>query len=124
MKKLNYVLDKNNVITSYFFIPFNENSPYIEVEDNQIIHVGFDKVIDNKLVTNDAAYTAALQKSKEKQAKENELLLLKNWLDHSDIYLFQHIEGYISDEDYKPIKEQRQEYREKIRKLQDELGIS
>lgn len=44
---------------------------------------------------------------------------LKKKLEETDYQAIKYAEGLISEEDYKPIKEQRQAWRAEINKLQD-----
>lgn len=123
MLKVNYTLDKNNVIISYNSIPFSENKPFIIIKDNDKIHIGFDKVIKGVLVPNKEAYEKEIQRVKNIDIIKEELSQLKASLNDSDKKLFQFLEGQIDEKDYEPIKEERQLIRDKIRKLQFDLEV-
>lgn len=48
--RVNYTLDKENYVIGYLIKPFNENKPYIEVDNIDEIVVNKSKIIDGKLV--------------------------------------------------------------------------
>lgn len=53
------------------------------------------------------------------QAREQEIWSLKEQLQESDYKAIKFAEGWISAEDYAPIKAQRQEWRERINELEN-----
>lgn len=55
------------------------------------------------------------------QAKKNRIAELKGLLSNSDYQAVKFAEGWISEEDYAPIKAQRQAWREEINELEQEL---
>lgn len=55
--KVNYTIDKNNIITSYTQIPFDINLPYLEVKNPQEdIIIGYSQLIDGKIKLNKQKY--------------------------------------------------------------------
>lgn len=53
----------------------------------------------------------------EERDKEIEINKLKSELSNTDYLAIKYFEGWITEEEYEPIKQQREEIREKIRKL-------
>lgn len=54
---------------------------------------------------------------------EEELILYKRWLAETDYKAIKYAEGWYTEEDYAPIKEERENWRIKIRELQIEQSI-
>jgi hypothetical protein len=48
--RVNYILDKDNYVIGYLIKPFNENKPYIEVDNIDKIIPNKSKIIDGKVV--------------------------------------------------------------------------
>lgn len=55
------------------------------------------------------------------KVKEYQIVRLKKKLEDSDYKAIKYAEGFISDEDYAPIKEERQNYRTQINQLELEI---
>lgn len=55
------------------------------------------------------------------QEKRNRIAELKGLLKSSDYQAIKYAEGLISEKEYKPIKEQRQAYRDEINELEQEI---
>ena len=51
---------------------------------------------------------------------EQQILDLKQMLTDTDYQAIKYAEGWLTDEEYAPIKEQRQEWREEINRLENE----
>ena len=86
MKKINYILDKNNYITSYTVIPFDKNKPYIELEDVKLITVNKTRIIDGML-DNTGEGNATYQKRlarKNQEPLRKELREIQKWLADND----------------------------------------
>lgn len=52
---------------------------------------------------------------------QNEICILKFKLSNTDYKVIKHYEGFITDKEYEPIKKQRQEWRNKINSLEEQL---
>ena len=111
MRKLNYLLNENNVISSYTEIPFDETLPYIEIDDQVTINVGLDKVINGELIS---ATDVIL--------KQNRILELKELLAKTDYLCLKFTDGALSEEEYAPVRKQRQAYRDEINEIELELN--
>ena len=86
MKKINYKLDKNNYITSYTVIPFDQNKPHIEIEDTSLITIGKTRIIDNVLDNNgegNISYQKKLAR-KNQEPLRKELKEIQKWLADND----------------------------------------
>lgn len=121
MKKINYTVDSNNIITSWRTTPYNEAEPYIEVEDNIQLNVGFDKIIDGKLIKDIEGYQEYMEGKKLVIDKLSRINYLKQYLASTDYQAIKFAEGEISEADYTPIKEQRRAYRAEINQLEAEI---
>ena len=64
-----------------------------------------------------------LKEEIEKEIKMNRMFELKTSLDKTDYKAIQKAEGVISAEEYEPIRIQREEWRQEIRKIEAELGL-
>lgn len=106
MKKINYTVDKNNIIIEWHSVPFNSESPHLEIADDINIVVGSDKVVDGKLV---------------KVADDTKLIRiaeLKSLLASTDYLCLKHADGALSDEEYASTRAQRQAWRDEINELE------
>lgn len=56
------------------------------------------------------------------KVKEYQIAILKKKLEDSDYKAIKYAEGFISEEDYAPIKEERQNYRTQINQLELEIA--
>ena len=122
MVKVNYTIGAGNAITSWTEIPFNEQYPWIEVEDPRDIHVGFDKVVNGVLVPDQAGYEAHMAEQRVIWQKKTRIQELKKLLANTDYQAIKHSEGLISEADYAAIKDQRQTWRDEINELEAELA--
>lgn len=110
MRKLNYSVDENNTLISYTEVPFDNNLPYIEIEDSLSLNVGLDKIIDGKLIS-----------ATEIIKKQNRIIELKDLLVKSDYLCLKFMDGALSEEEYAPIRIQRQAYRDEINNLESQI---
>lgn len=116
--KVNITLDKDNKITNIITYPLNKNLITIEIDSLDDIRVGYDYFINNKIVKNET-YDLDMQVA-EINMQINEY---KDKLKQSDYKALKYLEGFISEEEYKPIKEERQTYRDKINELENDILI-
>ena len=114
--KINIHADADGVIRSWTSFPLKEVEPTFEVKNPYRIRIGFDKVVDGKIVRDEAGYKA----EKAKQAKRVRILFLKSELARTDYKLFKHLEGSLPDGEWEEIKKQRQEWRDEINRLEEE----
>lgn len=115
--KINYVLDDNNVIIGWSSFPFDENQPYIEIEEPDTIRVGIDKIINGVLEKDDNKYSQ-VERIAELDTKIQKFKLL---LAQSDYKLYKFMDGAMSEEEYAPIRAQRKNYRDAINQLEKEI---
>ena len=119
--KINILTDENNIIISWTSYPIDENKPTLKIKDPNSIRVGFDRFENGKLIKDEEGYNSLLLK----QSKYDEIQSLKAKLSQTDYKLFKYLEGELSEEEYLLIKKDRQEWRDRINKLEEELnGIS
>lgn len=106
--KVNLQLNDNNIIIGFSIIPFDENLPTLDVDEPyKDIQVGIDSFIDGKLVKGTA-----------KEDTFGRILELKKKLTNTDYKLMKFMEGELSEEEYEPIKQQRQQWRNEINDLE------
>lgn len=79
------------------------------------------KVINEKLVVFDLEISPEREKTIRRIEISNEINYYKNLLSQTDYKTLKYVDGSISEEEYRPIKELRQYYREAINKLEEEL---
>ena len=115
--KINVLTDENNVIISWTSYPFDEEKPTLNIRNPYSIKLGFDKFENGKLIKNEEGYKKAL----EKEEKYVEIQRLKKQLNSTDYKLFKYLEGELSEEEYSEIKTKRQEWRNQINQLEEEL---
>lgn len=113
MIKLNYKLNEKNVITEYTIIPFDETLPFVEIADDQVINVGYSKIVDGVFYSNEEEF------QKIKNAKI-ELKEIQKWFKENDWIINKVAVGEWTVEDKRWISylEERKEKRER----QDELN--
>lgn len=106
--KVNLQLNESNIIIGFSITPFDFSLPIIEVNDPYTdIQVGVDSFVDGKLV-----------KGTLKEDTFARILELKKKLAETDYKLMKFMEGELSEEEYAPIKVQRQEWRKEINELE------
>lgn len=116
--KINITLDKNNKITNIITYPLNKELITIDIDNLSDIRVGYDYFINNQIIKNET-YELDIQIAEiNRQISE-----YKEKLNQSDYKALKYLEGFISEDDYKPIKEERQKYRDKINSLENDTLI-
>lgn len=116
--KINITLDKNNKITNIITYPLNKDLITIDIDNLSDIRVGYDYFINNQIIKNET-YELDMQIAEiNRQISE-----YKEKLNQSDYKALKYFEGFISEDDYKPIKEERQKYRDKINSLENDTLI-
>ena len=114
--KINIETDEGGVIRSWTSFPLKEGEPVFEIKNPYRIRIGFDKVVDGKIVHDEAGYKTAL----EKQVKRVRIQFLKSELAKSDYKALKRLEGELSDEEWEETKRQRREWRDEINRLEEE----
>ena len=107
MKKANYRLNADGTIMEYCIDPFHEGEPFIVVDDDVIIHPGFDKVINGEYIPNMDLAEADRILREQRANKYIRMARLKSYLARSDSYILKYVEGLLSEEDFEAIKKQR-----------------
>ena len=103
---------------SYQTFPIVENMVELPKEDLAKIGNGYKFDLATKTIVVDTEY----QKEKEQEEIANKIAELKIKLEQTDYKTIKYVEGYITEEQYIPIKEQRQLWRDEINKLEIELN--
>ena len=114
--KISIDIDETGVIRSWRKRPLRDGEPVYDVKDPYRIRLGFDRLVDGKIVRDEAGYKA----EKARQPKRVRILVLKSELAKTDYKLFKHLEGSLPDGEWEEIKKQRQEWRDEINKLEEE----
>ena len=113
--KVNIITNKDKIITDVILSPLNNDLPIYEIENINDIHIGVAKLVKGKIEYN----TIQLNKNIQKENYLQEINNYKMLLEQSDYKALKYFEGFITEEDYKPIKEERQSYRDKINELEN-----
>lgn len=108
LNKDEFVYVENN---SELFYKIINNFPYItlEIQDDKLINV----VIEEEKI----------EENNIKLKLENEIIELKRNLCSTDYQAIKYVEEQISEEEYRPIKEQRQAWRDRINELETMLEV-
>ena len=88
-----------------------ENYPYINI------------TIENDTVINVVVDEEKRNKEKRRTEIQTEIETLKQKLSDTDYQAIKYAEGQITEEDYRPIREQRQAWRDKINELESGLEV-
>ena len=75
------------------------------------------KLVNDEVIFDEEKYNALV----DTKAKEDEIARLKKELSDTDYQAIKYSEGWISEEDYAPIKANREALREQIRALESDI---
>lgn len=107
-----------------------DDENYLVVDDNSEISDKIKKyypylnlIIENNKIIDVVEDIAAKEHEFEKKNINNEIATLKELLANSDYQAIKYAEGQISEEEYQPIKEQRQVWRDRINELEASLEV-
>lgn len=100
------VLDDNTELAQKVI----DNYPYINLQ------------IENGVITDILIDETRKKLDENKEEKLQEIEMLKKRLADTDYQAIKHSEGLISEEDYAPMKEQRQAWRNQINELEGEVS--
>ncbi len=124
MKEIFCHIDSNNIIQGWNtvnYFGYASGCVSIFVPDDYTPYVGYDKIIDGRLESHKAEW----QHAQDMFAHNDELIstinILKKSLADTDYLATKHSEGLISEEDYAPIKAERQGWRDQINELEAQL---
>lgn len=118
--KINYKLNENSTIRSYA-ISYDDTG--LDIGDYEI-KIGCDKIVNGNLVKcTDEEYKSFINRAKAKKEAETRISEFKKLLSESDYKALKYAEGIISESEYAVIKTQRQEWRNEINKLEEQLNI-
>jgi hypothetical protein len=98
MKKFNYILDSENRIISYTFIPFDETKDYFEVESKSNIILGQSTIIENQLGLHQEKNPIFLEQETRNE-KLNTLNELKKLLQDTDYKVIKCYEAQLGNEE-------------------------
>lgn len=115
--KVNIIVDSNNIITDVITYPLKDTYPIIEINSPKDIAVRYDKFEDGKVIK--SSVPAANIKRRDLQGN---IELKKRYLRETDYKLFKYLEGCLSEAEYKECKEARQNARDAINLLEEQLA--
>lgn len=122
MRKINYVLNSDNTIKEWTEIPFDETKPFIEIDDTEVIHLNIDKISSKgKLIKNNTKYNKIRNIQKQINNLECSINNYKMLLNNSDYKCLKYMEGVMSEDEYAPVREERQQWRNSINELEEQL---
>lgn len=107
---------KIKILNEYNYQTFPIVDDMVEIDETNIDKIGNGYKFDlaTKTIVEDTTY----QSTKEQEEKLNRIFELKIKLIQTDYQAIKYAEGQISEEEYAPIKEQRQKWRDEINKLE------
>lgn len=117
--KINYTLNENNVIIHWHSFPFDENEPYIDVEEDKI-HVKYSQVVNGEFIENKEAYENSIKVKELINSYREELRSIKIWFSGNDWKVNKIIVGEWTTEDPRWLEYLKE--RDVKRKRQDELN--
>jgi hypothetical protein len=126
MKKFNYVLDSQNRIISYTFIPFDETKDYFEVESKSDIILGQSTIIENQLGLHQEKNPSFIQ-DEIKNKKLNKFNELKKLLEDTDYKVIKCYEAQLGNEEMPynltELLAERKAWRDEINALEFEISM-
>jgi hypothetical protein len=126
MKKFNYILDSENRIISYIFIPFDETKDYFEVESKSDIILGQSTIIENQLGLHQEKNPSFIQ-DEIKNKKLNKFNELKKLLEDTDYKVIKCYEAQLGNEEMPynltELLAQRKAWRDEINALEFEITM-
>lgn len=107
------------ILDEYSYQTFPIVEDMIEISDSNIDKIGNGYKFDlaTKTIVEDTTY----QEQKNKQEKLNRIAELKSKLSKTDYQAIKYAEGQLTEEEYAPIKAQRQLWRDEINQLELEV---
>ena len=105
--KINYTLNDDLTIKSWTAFPYSNELPTLHIENPEKININVDKVINGQLIKRDELVRETKEKAILIHNLETQILSCKQKLAESDYKLYKYLEGYLTEEEYLPIKIQR-----------------
>lgn len=112
---------KIKILNEYSYQTFPITNDMIEINDSNIDKIGNGYKFD--LSTNSIVEDTTFQEQKIKQEKLDRISKLKSLLNQTDYQAIKYAEGHITEEEYASIKAQRQEWRNEINSLEQQLEV-
>jgi hypothetical protein len=126
MRKFNYILDSENRIISYTFIPFDETKDYFEVESKSDIILGQSTIIENQLGLHQEKNPSFIQ-DEIKNKKLNKFNELKKLLEDTDYKVIKCYEAQLGNEEMPynltELLAQRKAWRDEINAIEFEISM-
>jgi hypothetical protein len=126
MRKFNYILDSENRIISYTFVPFDETKDYFEVESKSNIILGQSTIIENQLGLHQEKNPIFLEQETRNE-KLNTLNELKKLLQDTDYKVIKCYEAQLGNEEMpynlQELLAQRKAWREEINAIEFEISM-
>lgn len=112
---------KIKILDEYSYQTLPITNDMIEINDSDIEKVGNGYKFD--LTTNTIVEDTTPQAIVEQETKSDRVSELKVLLNQTDYQAIKYAEGLITEEEYAPIKAQRQEWRDEINVLEQQLEV-
>ena len=126
MRKFNYILDSENRIISYTFVPFDETKDYFEVESKSNIILGQSTIIENQLGLHQERNPIFLEQETRNE-KLNTLNELKKLLQDTDYKVIKCYEAQLGNEEMpynlQELLAQRKAWRDEINAIEFEISM-
>ena len=111
---------KVEILDEYNYQCYIKRDNMVEIPKKELCKIGNGYKFD--LATKTIVIDIEYQKEKEKEEILNRIAELKIKLEQTDYQTIKYVEGHITEEQYIPIKEQRQLWRDEINKLESQLN--
>ena len=105
---------KIKILNEYSYQSFPLVEGMVEVNEEELKLIGLGKKFDNNTIVEDTTY----QERKSKEENQTRISELKSKLAQTDYKAIKYAEGLITEEEYAPIKAQRQLWRDEINQLE------
>lgn len=114
--KLN--LDENKYLTGFMYTGTEEDTFELNASEMNLDYLNCYKLVGDEIIFDEEKYTSLV----DTKAKEQKIMMLKKELESTDYIACKIAEGAATKEEYKDELSHRQELRDKINRLQEELN--
>ena len=110
-------LDENNYLIAFVNTGTAEDTVDLDIETMNIDYMNCYKLVNDEIIFDEKKYNDLFIT----RTKELQIIGLKKQLESTDYKAIKYAEGWISEEEYAPIKAKRESLREQIRALESNI---
>ena len=111
------LLDENNYLNGFVHTNTEEDIYELKPTEMKLDYLNCYKLVNDEIIFDEEKYNTLVYA----KTKEDEIARLKQELSDTDYQAIKYSEGWISEEDYAPIKANRETLREQIRALESDI---